>query len=232
MPSFSKETLSEACLRLDDRADQALRRASSFISEVDTKFAARFEDIQSLDSISGRLAATQDRIDRSLDLELVRARVPELTRRVEERLRSTPPTAQARLTHGQPHTVNILSDDQGHICVVDFGETIGYRSPLADLFLLLASHDGWSRGSGSPRQRQLILRGYGSLEDRDWSELRYWELRHWVLALQSYVSFSEDPSNDAQFVSNQLRFIRSQITEVTSGVGLISRIQSEVAAWT
>ena len=232
MPKFSDETLGDVRRQLDDQALGALRRAGEFISQVDTVFRARFEELRSQDSISRRLDETQERIDRPVDLELVREAEPELCELIEWQLSSAARPCLPRLTHGQPHTRNILRDHQGQICVVDFGETIGFRSPLSDLYLLLTSHDGWSRGTGDVVQRQAILDGYGELDHADWLELQYWELRSWTETLRSYIGFSRDPTKNQEFVSQQLRFIRSKIDEILNGSGLISRIQSEMSAST
>lgn len=227
MPKFSDVTLAEVCETDHASATCALRESGLLIGDVERRFSMEFKVFQSMDVVRAHLAAVQERIDRLEDFGLIKARVPELSEVVESHFETLRKPTEAQLIHGQLHTRNILVDRTGQICVVDFGETIGFSSPLADLYLLVNSHDGWSRGTGNPSQRKAILAGFGALDEEDWSELRYWEFRFWLRALQSYLGFAEDPSADQEFVMQQLRFIKLKVKDITTGHGLIDRLIAE-----
>lgn len=224
MPKFSDDTLAELCQTDNASAMSAVRESGRFIGEVASRFSEKFTTFLSMDRVSAHLAATQERIDRQEDFDLIKNRDPELSEVVETHFVTLQKPTTRQLTHGQPHTRNILAKQDGQICVIDFGETLGMSSPLRDLYLLLNSHDGWSRGTGDPYQRNAILDGYGGIDEADWSELRYWEFRFWVRELQSYMRFSDDPSNDPEFVMQQLHFIKSKVRKVAAGDGLIDHL--------
>jgi Ser/Thr protein kinase RdoA (MazF antagonist) len=98
-----------------------------------------------------------------------------LSQIIERHLATFSRPSTKRLIHGQLHTQNILSKKSREICVIDFGESIGMSSPLQDLYVLLSSHDGWSKGTGNRAQREAILKGYGGIDaaiqvDKDFGE--------------------------------------------------------------
>ena len=221
MPKFSDYTLGELCETNHDAAMSAVEASGRFIQNVHRRFGEKFTYYLAMDDLRGQLGAIQQQLDQEQDLGLIKESEPELSRIVEQHLSTLSNPSIKRLTHGQPHTRNILADETGRICVIDFGETIGMSSPLRDLYTLLNSHDGWSSGTGDPAQRAAILEGYGAIDEADIQELHYWEFSFWVKALIDYMRFAEDPANDSQFVAEQLRKIQSTIREIATGRGII-----------
>ncbi len=229
MPKFSDYTLKEVCQNNHDVAMRAVRSGGQFIRSVSSLFEEEFMAFLDMREVGAYLAENQKQIDYELDLNLTRKHDPELAEIIEHHFSTMSKPSTKQLTHGQPHLRNILADENGNICAIDWGESIGMSSPLRDLHLLLNSHDGWSRGTGDPRQRAAILEGYGGIDGVGWKELHYWEFRFWVKALQDYMKFVEDPTKDANFVANQLRGIISKVREVSNGGGLIHRLEDDIA---
>ena len=215
MPKFSDYTLGELCQSNHGAAIRAVMASGQFIQSVHSLFAQEFASFLAIGDLSAPLATNQQRLDEEQDLTLIREKEPELSEIVEQHLSTLSKPSSKQLTHGQPHTRNILADEHGQICVIDFGETIGMSSPLEDLYMLLISHDGWSSGTGNPTQRAAILEGYGRIDEVSIRELHYWEFSFWAKALRDYMRFAQDPEKDAQFVTEQLRRITVGLTQLS-----------------
>lgn len=229
MPKFSDLTLAELRQRDQEAALRACHDAGRFIRELPQKFGAAFEELRTGGELAESLAAIQRDTDRAPDLGPVRDKMPELARQIDAYL-GTLALPQERLpqkrllTHGQPHTKNVLADEDGAICLVDFG-TICLNSPLRDLCILLNSHDGWSSGKGDPAQRAAIVAGYGGLDGAAVAELHYWEFVYWVKDLRLYIARAGKP-RATQFDRDQLRFIEERVRATAAGKGIIHLLEN------
>ena len=220
MPKFSDYTLGELCQSDHEAAMHAVKASGEFLQNVHSLFAEEFTSFLAMDDLRAQLTAIQQLLDEEQELSITLKEDPELSDLVEKHLSILSKPSTKRLTHGQPHIKNILADDRGRICVIDFGETIGMSSPLADLYTLLSSHDGWSSGTGNPAQRAAILEGFGGIDEVDIQELQYWEFSFWVKALQYHTSSAQDPEEDAQLM-RRLCQITSAIRDIAEGRSLI-----------
>ena len=222
MPKFSDYTLKDLCCNNHQAAMRACRASGQFIRELDERFTAAFKSFQTKDDLREPLAAIQQDLDHEPDLGLIREQEPELAQIIDQHLAPLSKPTPKRLTHGQPHTRNILADQHGEICVVDFA-TVGISSPLKDLCILLNSHDGWSKGTGDPAQRSAILKGYGELNEADIQALHFLEFFYWVSELRFYLSKVHGPEC-TPFAVQQSREIIAKVRMVADGKGLIDAL--------
>ena len=183
MPKFSDLTLDNLCAKDSEAARLACERSGQFINTLHEKFAEPFTTSLAVGDMWRQFEAIQKIMDRGPDLSYIQEREPKLSESIEGYLANFKTSSTRRLIHGGTHTDNILADKSGNICVIDFGESICMSSPLLDLCTLLASHDGWSIGTGHPAQRKAIIEGYGGLDANDIKELYYWEMRRHVHSL-------------------------------------------------
>jgi aminoglycoside phosphotransferase (APT) family kinase protein len=206
MPKFSDYRLADLCNSDHQVALQACWKSGRFIQDLHERFAEDFKPFLKIEDLRGQLAAIQGILDTEIGLSLIIENEPELAETIEHHFASLSRRKMKRLIHGQLHNQNILANARGEICVVDFGETIGMSSPLQDLFWLLFSHDGWSTGKGNPDQRTSILEGYGTLDEVDVFEFRFWEFFHSVKSLRDHMMFTSDPDSIRQ-QANRIRDI-------------------------
>jgi aminoglycoside phosphotransferase (APT) family kinase protein len=223
MPKFSDWALADLRDKhQDDKHKQAALQAcyasGQFIKDLPGKFGAVFKSLRAT-QLGALFDAVQRHTDQEPDLALVHNKEPELARTIDQRLATFARPQTRLLTHGQPHTKNILADDKGKICLVDFG-TICLSSPLRDLCILLNSHDGWSSGKGDPAQRAAIVEGYGGLDTDEIQELHYWEFLYWVKDLRLYLSRAHRPGN-TPFDHKQLATIMNRVQTVTQDKGIV-----------
>lgn len=222
MPRFSPYTLKQVCNAGGATALQACGAAGGFIRDLPVRFGDAFETLRRDEAVGVHLAAIQSGVERTPDLGAIRDLAPDLVRNVERYMATLARPATRCLTHGQPHVRNILADDDGQICAVDFA-TVGMASPLRDLFTLLNSHDGWSKGTGDPAQRRAIVDGYGGLNEAAVQELHYWECFYWAADLCLYLPRARQPQASS-FDRQQADFISERARAVVAGEGLVNRL--------
>lgn len=221
MPKFSDYTLADLGDNSDQASLQACEASGRFILDLHDRFAKAFIPFLTVDNLRGQLEAIQERLDQEQDLNPIEEKDPDLARIIERHLATFSKPRLKRLTHGQPHTLNILAGLSGEICAVDLGETIGMSSPLRDLALLLISHDGWSEGTGNRAQREAFLNGYGELDQEDIQELYFWEFSFWVKVLRSHMRMAPHPTDD-QELSERIQSMVEKIRSIADGQSLLS----------
>ena len=191
MRKFSDQTLDELCAEDSQAALRACEAAGGFINELNDRFHTRFrQGVAEGELHKGRIAEGEGQ-----DFAPIREYDGHFAERVElyfERLRR--PT-QWQLVHGDFTTYNILADQSGEICVIDCGY-LHLSSPFEDLYKLLASHDGWSIGTGRPDQREALIRGFGGLGPDGIEELRFWEMCHYLDSLRKKLNVEADPTEE------------------------------------
>ena len=190
MRKFSDGTLNEFCEEDSKAALKACEAAGRFISALHQ----RFHDLFMTGVLRGDLSEERTADGGGPDLRAVTDYDSKLAEAIEEYIAGLiRPTGQ-RLVHGDYTTHNVLADAAGEICVVDCAY-LHLSSPTEDLYKLLASHDGWSSGSGRTDQRVAIIEGFGVVDEGEIEEMRYWDICHYVHLAKMRLDAKNDPSD-------------------------------------
>ena len=191
MRKFSDQTLDDLCAEDSQAALGACEAAGGFIKELNDRFHTRFQEGVARDELhKGRIAESGGQ-----DFSPIREYDGHLSEKVELYFEGLRRPAQRQLVHGDFTTYNIMADSTGEICVIDCGY-LHLSSPFEDLYMLLASHDGWSIGTGRSNQRDAIIRGFGGLGQDDIEELRFWEMYHYLGSLTTKLNVEDDPTEE------------------------------------
>ncbi len=223
MPKFSDYTLAKYCHTNQPAALRACEASGQFIQDLHRRFAEAFKSFLAIEELHALLVRNQEHLDQEEeeepDLSLIREKDPDLAQLIEQHFSTLSKPTTKRLTHGQPHNLNILADQHGDICVIDFGG-IGMSSPLKDLFILLTSHNGWLDSMGDPSERAAILKGYGRLDGTDVQALHFWELSYWVINLLAYLRLAQGPDN-SPYIRKKIPQIIDMVRKIAEGKGFI-----------
>ncbi len=221
MPKFSDYTLAKFCHTNHPAALRACQASGQFIQDLPSRFTEAFKSFLALEELRPLLVQNQQTLDQEEepDLRLIREKDPDLAQLIEEHFSTLSKSTAKRLTHGQPHNLNILADQQGEICVIDIGG-MAMSSPLKDLFMLLASHNGWLDSTGDPAQRGAILKGYGELNEADVQALHFWEFSFWVINLLAHLRLAQGPDN-SPYIRKKIPRLVAMIRTVAKGEGII-----------
>lgn len=191
MRKFSDQTLDDLCAEDSQAAIRGCEAAGRFIKELHDKFHTPFEEgVAKGELHEGRAAEGGGQ-----DFAPIREYDGHLSERVELYFEGLRKPTQRQLVHGDFTTYNILADTTGSICVIDFGY-LHLSSPFEDLYMLLASHDGWSIGTGRSNQRDAILGGFGGLGPNGIEELKFWEMHHYLDSLRMELNAKGDPTEE------------------------------------
>ena len=191
MRKFSDQTLDQLCAGDSQAALRACEAAGRFIRELNDRFYTRFQE----GVAKGEL--DKGRIDEGgpPDLSPIRECDGHLSERVEQYFGGLRRQTERKLVHGAFTTYNVLADTTGEICVIDCGY-LHLSSPCEDLYMLLASHDGWSIGTGRSNQREALISGFGGLDQDCIEDLRFWEMYHYLHSLRMELEANDDPAED------------------------------------
>ena len=191
MRKFSDQTLDGLCAEDSQAALRACEAAGGFIKELNDRFYTRFQEGVAKDELDkGRTAEGGGQ-----DFAPIREYDGHLSERVELYFEGLRRPTQRRLVHGSFTTYNIMADPAGEICVIDCGY-LHLSSPFEDLYMLLASHDGWSIGTGRSNQRDALIHGFGGLGPDGIEELRFWEMYHYLDSLRMELNAKGDPAEE------------------------------------
>ena len=188
---FSDQTLDDLCAEDSQAALRACEAAGRFINELNDRFHTRFQE----GVTKGELHKGRTAEGGGQDFGPIREYDGHLSERVELYFEGLRRPTQRQLVHGDFTTYNILADATGKICVIDCGY-LHLSSPIEDLYMLLASHDGWSIGTGRSNQRDALIHGFGGLCPDGLDELRFWEMFHYLGSLKMKLNAKADPTEE------------------------------------
>ena len=191
MKKFSDQTLDQLCAGDSRAALSACEAAGGFIKELNDRFYTRFQEGVAKGELDKRRTAE----GQGPDFAPIRECDGHLSERVELYFEGLIKPTQRELVHGDFTTYNILADANGEICVIDCGY-LHLSSPFEDLYKLLASHDGWSVGTGRSNQRDALIRGFGGLSQDGIEELKFWEMYKYLESLRMTLNVEDDPTEE------------------------------------